>query len=76
MSYSALLGVFILYSVLTGVSLSFILLIYTTSLVVACFAAAAGIFGLMLEVTPPTPIWRKFGSILMIGSRPCNCQCN
>ncbi|MET4141525.1 Bax inhibitor-1/YccA family protein [Pedobacter sp. UYP1] len=68
LSYSALLGVFILYSVLTGVSLSFILLIYTTSSVVACFAAAAGIFGLMavLGYTTNTDL-SKFGSILMIG---------
>ena len=68
LSYGALVGVFILYSLLTGVSLSFILLIYTTTSVVACFAAAAGIFGLMaiLGYTTNTDL-SKFGSILMIG---------
>jgi len=68
LSYGALVGVFILYSLLTGVSLSFILLIYATSSVVGCFAAAAGIFGLMaiLGYTTNTDL-SKFGSILMIG---------
>ena len=68
LSYGALLGVFVLYSVLTGVSLSFILLIYTTSSVIGCFAAAAGIFGLMavLGYTTDTDL-SKFGSILKVG---------
>lgn len=68
LSYGALLGIFILYSVLTGVSLSFILLIYTTGSVIACFAAAAGIFGLMavLGYTTNTDL-TKFGPILMVG---------
>ncbi|WP_442589072.1 Bax inhibitor-1/YccA family protein [Pedobacter sp. AW31-3R] len=68
MSYSALIGVFILYSLLTGVSLSFILLIYTTGSVIGCFAAAAGIFGLMavLGYTTDTDL-SKFGPILMVG---------
>lgn len=68
LSYTALLGVFILYSVLTGVSLSFILLIYASSSVIGCFAAAAGIFGLMavLGYTTNTDL-SKFGPILMVG---------
>ncbi|KIO77925.1 membrane protein [Pedobacter lusitanus] len=68
LSFGALVGVFILYSLLTGVSLSFILLAYTTTSVVACFAAAAGIFGLMaiLGYTTNTDL-SKFGSILMVG---------
>lgn len=68
LSYTALLGVFILYSVLTGVSLSFILLIYATSSIIGCFAAAAGIFGLMaiLGYTTKTDL-TKFGPILMVG---------
>lgn len=68
LSYGALIGVFVLYSVLTGVSLSFILLIYTTGSVIGCFAAAAGIFGLMavLGYTTDTDL-SKFGPILMVG---------
>ncbi len=68
LSYGALLGVFVLYSVLTGVSLSFILLTYTSGSVVACFAAATGIFGIMalLGYTTDTDL-SKFGPILMVG---------
>lgn len=68
LSYGALLGIFVLYSVLTGVSLSFILLTYTAGSVVACFAAAAGIFGIMavLGYTTDTDL-SKFGPILMVG---------
>jgi len=68
LSFGALVGVFILYSVLTGVSLSFILLIYTSGSVIGCFAAAAGIFGLMavLGYTTNTDL-SKFGPILMVG---------
>lgn len=68
LSYTALLGTFILYSVLTGVSLSFILLLYTSGSVIACFAAASGIFGLMavLGYTTDTDL-SKFGPILMVG---------
>jgi len=68
LSYGALLGTFILYSLLTGISLSFILLIYASGSVVGCFAAAAGIFGLMaiLGYTTDTDL-SKFGPILMVG---------
>jgi FtsH-binding integral membrane protein len=68
LSYGALLGVFVLYSVLTGISLSFILLTYTSGSVVACFAAATGIFGIMalLGYTTDTDL-SKFGPILMVG---------
>ncbi|MDQ7948050.1 MAG: Bax inhibitor-1/YccA family protein [Pedobacter sp.] len=68
LSYPALLGVFILYAALTGVSLSFILLAYTTSSVVACFGAAAGIFGIMAFLGYTTNVdLSKFGPILMVG---------
>jgi len=68
LSYTTLLGVFVLYSILTGVSLSFILLVYTSASIVSCFAAAAGIFGIMafLGYTTNTDL-TKFGSILMVG---------
>jgi len=68
LSYPALVGVFILYSVLTGISLSFILLAYTSGSVVSCFAAAAGIFGIMAFMGYTTNIdLSKFGPILMVG---------
>ncbi|MBC7616419.1 MAG: Bax inhibitor-1/YccA family protein, partial [Pedobacter sp.] len=68
LSYPALLGIFILYSALTGVSLSFILLTYTSASIVACFAAAAGIFGIMAFLGYTTQVdLTKFGPILMVG---------
>jgi len=68
LSYGALLGVFVLFSVLLGVSLSFVLLIYTGASVVTCFAAAAGIFGIMAFMGYTTNIdLSKFGPILMVG---------
>lgn len=68
LSYGALVGIFILYSVLTGISLSFILLAYTAGSVVSCFAAAAGIFGIMAFMGYTTNIdLSKFGPILMVG---------
>ncbi|WP_316811272.1 Bax inhibitor-1/YccA family protein [Pedobacter heparinus] len=68
LSYGALVGVFILYSVLTGLSLSFILLVYTSTSVLSCFIGAAGIFGIMAVMGYTTNIdLSKFGPILMIG---------
>ncbi|MET4082327.1 FtsH-binding integral membrane protein [Pedobacter sp. UYP30] len=68
LSFPALVGVFVLYSVLTGVSLSFILLHYSTGSVVSCFAGAAGIFGVMAVMGYTTNIdLSKFGPILMVG---------
>jgi len=68
LSFGALVGVFILYSVLTGVSLSFILLAYTSGSVLSCFIGAAGIFGIMAVMGYTTNVdLSKFGPILMIG---------
>jgi len=68
LSLPALIGVFVLYSLLTGVSLSFILLTYTSGSVVSCFAGAAGIFGIMAFMGYTTNIdLSKFGPILMVG---------
>jgi len=68
LSYGALLGVFVLFSILLGVSLSFILLIYTAGSIVAAFAAAAGIFGIMAFLGYTTDVdLSKFGPILMVG---------
>ncbi|MES2650731.1 MAG: Bax inhibitor-1/YccA family protein [Bacteroidota bacterium] len=68
LSYGALLGVFILFSLLLGVSLSYILHRYTGESVAACFAGAAGIFGVMAFLGYTTNVdLSKFGPILMIG---------
>ena len=59
---------FITFSVLMGMSLSFILLIYTAASVYKTFAIAAGMFGIMavMGYTTKTDLTR-FGSILMMG---------
>ncbi|MCY1520350.1 Inner membrane protein YbhL [compost metagenome] len=68
LSYPALLGLFILYAALTGVSLSFIILSYTPGSIVACFASAAAIFGIMAFLGYTTDVdLTKFGPILMVG---------
>lgn len=68
LSYTALVSIFVLYAVLTGVSLSFIMLTYTSASIVSCFGAAAGIFGIMAFMGYTTNIdLSKFGPILMIG---------
>jgi len=68
LSLPALIGVFVLFSVLIGISLSFILLVYTSGSVVSCFIGAAGIFGIMAFMGYTTNIdLSKFGPILMVG---------
>jgi len=68
LSYPALLGIFVLYAVLTGISLSFLLLRYETVSVAACFAGAASIFGIMAFLGYTTEVdLTKFGPILMVG---------
>lgn len=68
LSFGALVGVFILYAALTGISLSFILLVYTSTSVITCFGAAAGIFGIMAFMGYTTNMdLSKFGPILMVG---------
>ena len=59
---------FIAFSVLIGMSLSFILLVYTAASVYKTFAIAAGMFGVMavLGYTTKTDLTR-FGSIMMMG---------
>jgi uncharacterized protein len=59
---------FICFSVLMGMSLSFVLLIYTAASVYKTFAIAAGMFGVMavLGYTTKTDLTR-FGSIMMMG---------
>lgn len=68
LSYGALLSVFILFSLLLGVSLSSILIFYQMGSVVGCFVAAAGIFGIMAFLGYTTEVdLSKFGPILMVG---------
>jgi uncharacterized protein len=47
LSLPVLITVFIAYSAVTGISLSFVLIIYTGNSVFACFASAAAMFGVM-----------------------------
>ncbi len=67
LSYGALVVVFSLYSVLMGMSLSFILLIYTASSVFQTFLVTSLMFGVMAIIgyTTKTDL-TKFGSILMM----------
>lgn len=59
---------FIAFSVLMGMSLSFVLLIYTAASVYKTFAVASAMFGIMavLGYTTKTDLTR-FGSIMMMG---------
>jgi len=68
MSGTVLLGVFILYSALTGMSLSYIFWIYELASVGKVFFMSAGVFGLMAVAgyTTKTDL-TKLGSILFIG---------
>ena len=59
---------FLSFSVLMGMSLSFILLVYTAASVYKTFAITAGMFGIMAITgyTTKTDL-TKFGSIMMMG---------
>lgn len=65
LSSVSMIGVFILYSVLTGISLSFIFLAYTAASITTVFFITAGTFGIMavLGYTTSTDL-TKMGSIL------------
>jgi FtsH-binding integral membrane protein len=67
MSYGSLVAVFGIYAVLMGMSLSFILLIYTAASVFQTFLTTSLMFGVMALVgyTTKTDL-TKFGSILMM----------
>jgi FtsH-binding integral membrane protein len=68
MSASTLLLIFILFSVLMGASLSFILLAYTGASIAKTFVITSGMFGVMAVVgyTTKTDL-TKFGSIMFMG---------
>jgi len=68
LSAPALLILFILYSVLTGISLSFILSVYTSSSVLGCFLSAAAMFGVMAGMGYTTnKDLTSFGRIMFMG---------
>jgi hypothetical protein len=68
MSAPTLTLVFMLYSILMGLSLSFIFLAYTSASIAKTFVIASGMFGLMALVgyTTKTDL-SKFGSLMMMG---------
>lgn len=68
LSFISLLGLFLLYSACTGVSLSVLLSFYDGAVIAKAFGSAAGLFGLMAVVgfTTKTDL-TNFGRILMLG---------
>lgn len=65
MSYPVAAGVFLLYSLLNGVTLSSIFLVYAQADITAAFTATAGTFGLMSLLGYYTKVdLSRFGSIL------------
>ncbi len=63
---------FLFYASITGISLSFILWVYTTNSVVGCFGAAAAMFGIMAFMGYTTEKdLTSFGRILMMGLAGC-----
>ena len=67
-SLPAIMGIFITYSILTGISLSFIFLIYTLGSIATVFLIASAMFALMaiLGYTTKTDL-TAFGSLMMMG---------
>jgi FtsH-binding integral membrane protein len=67
LSYPVLAILFIAYAVVTGISLSFILLIYTSASVFGVFLSASAVFGIMAIAGYTThQDLTKFGSILIM----------
>lgn len=68
LSYQALIGVFLAYSIVMGMSLSFIFLMYTASTIYTTFFITAGTFATMAFVgyTTKTDL-TSFGRILFMG---------
>ncbi len=68
LSAPALIFVFILYSAVTGISLSFVLLTYAASSVFGCFASASAMFGIMAFMGYTTKQdLTSFGRIMFMG---------
>jgi FtsH-binding integral membrane protein len=68
MSVQSLTLIFLLYSILMGLSLSFIFLAYTSASIAKTFLITSGMFGVMAFVgyTTKTDLSR-FGSLMMMG---------
>ena len=67
LSFPVLALLFVLYAAITGISLSFILLIYTSSSVLGCFISASVLFAVMAIAGYTTnQDLTKFGSILIM----------
>ncbi len=68
LSYTTLIILFLTYATLVGISLSFILLVYTMSSIFLTFAITAGMFGTMAVVgyTTKTDL-TSFGRIMFMG---------
>ncbi|MEO8796024.1 MAG: Bax inhibitor-1/YccA family protein [Daejeonella sp.] len=67
LSFPVLALVFVAYAAITGISLSFILFIYSSSSILTCFISAATLFGVMAIAGYTTnQDLTKFGSILMM----------
>ncbi len=68
LSVPLLTALFLLYAAVTGISLSFILLVYTEGSVLSCFVAAAAMFGIMAFMGYTTDKdLTSFGRILLMG---------
>jgi len=68
LSATALMALFIAYSIINGISFSFILLQYTASSVTGCFLSASAMFGVMAFMGYTThQDLTKFGRLLMMG---------
>jgi uncharacterized protein len=67
LSYQAMVGVFLLYAALVGISLSFIFLAYTATSIYTVFFITAGMFGAMavMGYTTHTDL-TKFGSLMIM----------
>jgi FtsH-binding integral membrane protein len=68
LSASALMGLFMAYAIINGISFSFILRAFTPGSVLGCFLSASAMFGVMAFMGYTTnQDLTKFGRILMMG---------
>ncbi len=68
LSAPALMGLFMAYAVINGISFSFILMAFTPGSVLGCFLSASAMFGVMAFMGYTTnQDLTKFGRILMMG---------
>jgi len=68
LSAPVLMGLFVVYSAINGISFSFILLNYTSGSILGCFLSAACMFGVMAFMGYTTKQdLTKFGRILIMG---------